>query len=568
MILAIHGGHNASASIVYEKDGSVKCRCVEAERIDRIKMSYGCEYYSGQDFSPEIKEEWIKNHRNSLEPLIFSVMKLENLIPNDISQVVITYSTDLDRLPSWIFQKRIHKVHHHLAHIALSYYTSPFEEALGIVIDGGGDLYTDGIEIQTAWRCVNNKIEPVLQTHLNIPYEMGIGNAYELYSYWLGYGYNGCGTTMALASFDSKRDKECELFSCNEKHDYLINREFVDVEKYLKKIQYVKKGFTAYNSEHESIMRSIPLPSNYKIREKKESSVQEIFIKMAGDIQKATEKAVLNYILYAKGKIRSSNLCLSGGTFLNCQINSILREKIDINNLHVPCAPNDSGLSLGAALYIYFLDKKKCPVDYTPYLGEEIGVPTVDKTIVKYKPENIYKYAAKKISEGKLIAWCQGRAELGPRALGNRSLLADPRNADIPEKINRMLKHRERFRPFAPSILEEHFAEYFEGSLPIQYMLETRKIKKEIEDKIPAVKHIDGTARIQIVREKDAIEYYNLINNFYQLTGIPILLNTSLNRNGEPIVNTADEALNLLKLRMVDELVIGKNAFYLREEQS
>lgn len=570
MILSIHGGHNASIAIVFKREKNVACYSIEAERFDRIKMSCCCERYIGNDFSPKTKSKWVELYKTDFNDLINALLLEAGVRPEEISEVILSQNTALDRLPKWVLEKKISTVTHHLAHAALSYYTSPFDEAVAIVCDGGGEIYEDGIEITTSWVCKENRIVPLLQTRKKDMYSMGIGNAYELYTYWLGYGYNGCGTTMALASFATEEPLDVrEIFHFSQKGDIYLKKEFIDVRKHIEAMGYKKQGTAAYNQEHEQVMRSLPLPKNYKLREYKEASVKPEFIRMANDIQNATEKAVCWYIHHVLKRHSSKYLCLSGGTFLNCNLNTLIREMEEVRDIHVPCAPGDGGLALGGALYKYFESNPKCPVEYSPYIGAKIQtVKHVNGNFHMEKQENIYQYTAQKLTEGNLIGWCQGRAEFGPRALGHRSLVADPRNIDTPNKINKMLKHREPFRPFAPSVLEEHFHECFEGSMPLPYMLETRKVRSTWLGKIPAVCHVDYSARVQIVREQDSPEYAKLLRAFFRLTGVPILVNTSLNRNGEPIVDRADDALAILEKKMIDKLVIGNVVYTIVNENN
>lgn len=558
MILSLHGGHNASAALVRHVSGSLHYRCIEAERLDRIKCSCCCERYSGDNFNSYAKSQWIKYHKRDFEELIGHLLSESGVDEDDINTLVISQYTDVNRIPRWLFKKRIIKIQHHLAHAALSYYTSPFNDALTVVFDGSGEKYNSGFEIQTAWKCSKGSLTPILHTHKPSIYDMGVGNAYELYSYLLGYGYNGCGTTMALASFAKNKPLEIDhIFSFSKRGDIFLNKHFIDVRKHIEKISYIKNGTMAFNRDYENAMRSVSLPEGYRLREKGENSLQDDFIRMAAELQLATEHVVLKYIQYALDFYPTSNLCLSGGLFLNCKINSLLRSLEKIKDIHIPTAPNDSGLALGAALCAYFRHNPPCNVEYTPYSGSMISDPKNTNGLKIFKPGDIFEYTADAIAKGNLVAWCQGKAELGPRALGHRSLLADPRNQHVTKTINDRLKKRELFRPFAPSITEEHFFECFEGSEPLPFMLETRLIKPQWKSIIPAVCHVDGSARVHVVRKKDCILFHKLISCFYQHTGVPVLLNTSLNRNGEPIVNTSDEALTLLKQDMVDIVVIN-----------
>ena len=570
MILSLHGGHNASAALIQQVDNKVHAWCIESERIDRIKMSCGCVRYYGDDFSPKAKSEWIRTKKTDLSMLIDHVLNEANAKYKDIELIVLSQNTEIERIPPEIRHLPVQYVQHHQAHAALAFYTSSFEEAIVVVCDGSGEKLDDGFEIQTAWSCQGTEMRQLLGTYKKSTYNMGIGNAYELYTYWLGYGYNGCGTTMALASFSQSDPIPTQkVFTFHENGDVFLNPQWADVANHVINTGYVKHGTMAYNQEHENMLRAIRLPEGYRLRERSEPSVKPEFIRMAADIQHATEEAVIFYIEKARSCApQHHNLCMSGGTFLNCNINSKIRNLPWVNDIYVPTAPGDGGIALGGALAVYFMSHARCPVEQTAFIGTAIKnvEPTTNDVIRMERPQNIYQVAAQLLAQGKLVGWCQGCAEFGPRALGHRSLLADPTKKEIPEKINNRLKHREPFRPFAPAVLQERYSDYFEGELPIPFMLETRQIRPEMVDVIPAVCHGDHSARVQVVSAMNCPEFYTLLKEFESITGTGVLVNTSLNRNGEPIVDSGEDALVLLRRGMMDALVINDCIYYQRKE--
>ena len=569
MILSLHGGHNASAALVEERDGRVVSWCVESERIDRVKMSCGCERYDGEDFSPQAKSAWIRSHKRDLTFLAEHVLAEAGAGPDQIGQVVLSQNVEPERLPAWLAGKPVCRVPHHQAHAALSYYTSGFSDALVIVCDGSGERLEEGFETQTAWSCEGGQMRQILGTYKRNTYQMGIGNAYELYTYWLGYGYNGCGTTMALASFDRGTPLAADrLFRMSENGDVFLNPDLINVEEHVKRCGYQKQGTMAYNQAHEAMLRSVPLPEGYRLRERGETSVQPAFIRMAGDIQHGTETAVLYYLDCARKKAPHSRVCLSGGTFLNCNLNSRIRALPWVEDIHVPTAPGDGGLALGGALAVYFSDHPLCPVEPTVYIGSRVKPVLLSEgdSLTARRLTDRYETAAELLAQGRLVGWCQGRAEFGPRALGHRSLLADPGRTETPDRINARLKHREAFRPFAPAVLEERFSDCFEGEMPIPFMLETRQVRPAWRERIPAVCHVDGSARVQVVSEKNCPEFYRLLKAFEKRTGLPVLVNTSLNRNGEPIVDSAEDALRILRKGMLDCLIV-EDVYYGRKEE-
>ena len=267
---------------------------------------------------------------------------------------------------------------------------------------------------------------------------------------------------------------------------------------------------------------------------------------VAATIQDLFEKEVLHYINQIDNK--TDNLCLSGGSFLNCNANSKIVKNSKFKKFHHFPACGDDGTSVGSALYVSHhilnIPRHNYEVQDLCYTGKKYESQTPD-----------YEFIAKQLAAGKIIGWFQGRSEFGPRALGNRSILADPRNFHNRELINHVVKNREWFRPFAPVVLEEFYQDWFDFPISSPYMLYTSQVKQP--EKIPAVTHIDGSARFQTINEKTNLHYYNLIKAFGDLTGVPVLLNTSLNGNGQPIVETENEAEEFFKNSNLDLMVIN-----------
>jgi carbamoyltransferase len=262
----------------------------------------------------------------------------------------------------------------------------------------------------------------------------------------------------------------------------------------------------------------------------------------------------------------SHNLVLGGGCGLNSSYNGEITQRTKFKNLHVPSAPSDDGNALGAALLAYYQDhpdaKPKAEF-HTPYLGSKISTKTIENLVafgrlekLRRLPDTIHREAARLLAEGKLVGWVQGAAEFGPRALGNRSILADPRPADMKDKINSLVKFREEFRPFAPSILDEFGEEYFENYQVSPYMERTLKFKESAKKKVPAIVHINATGRLQSVRREWNSRYYDLIKAFYDITGVPMLLNTSFNIMGKPIIHSVEDAIGLFYTTGLDALVL------------
>jgi carbamoyltransferase len=262
----------------------------------------------------------------------------------------------------------------------------------------------------------------------------------------------------------------------------------------------------------------------------------------------------------------SDNLALGGGCGLNSSYNGEITQRTKFKNLHVPSAPSDDGNALGAALLAYYQDHPEAKPQakiHTPYLGSTMSKKTLENLVafgrlekVKHLPETVHQEAARLLAEGKLVGWVQGSAEFGPRALGNRSILADPRPPDMKDKINSLVKFREEFRPFAPSILDEFGEEYFENYQVSPYMERTLKFKESAKKKVPAIVHVNATGRLQSVRREWNPRYYDLIKSFFELTGVPMLLNTSFNIMGKPIIHSVEDAIGLFYTTGLDALIL------------
>lgn len=274
----------------------------------------------------------------------------------------------------------------------------------------------------------------------------------------------------------------------------------------------------------------------------------------------------------------SSNLALAGGCALNSVCNGQLLEQTPFENLHVPSAPADDGTALGAALLAWHEDHPGAELrtaPLTPYLGNSINQAAIERFAhysglpVQHLPgQSIVETTAKHLTEGKIIGWIQGRAEFGPRALGNRSILADPRSPDMMDRINRVVKFREQFRPYAPAILHEHGDAYFEHYQETPYMDRTLRFRSTVRQSVPAVVHVDGTGRLQTVKADWNRLFHQLLESFHSMTGIPVLLNTSFNVMGKPIVHSTEDAFSVFMGSGLDNLVMGEYLFSKPESNS
>ena len=306
---------------------------------------------------------------------------------------------------------------------------------------------------------------------------------------------------------------------------------------------------------------------------KNNQKTEQIHYDVGASAQKVLEDVVLKMANHVHKKTQMKNLCFGGGVALNGVANYNLLKNGPFENIHIPPSPGDGGSAVGCAQYLYYIHKNSKRIietDQAKIIRENVYVgPQFDDeeikhfldsnkiTYQKFDRQSLLQNTAKLISDGKIVGWYQGKMEWGPRSLGNRSILADPREAKMKDTLNEKIKHRESFRPFAPSILEEHTTDYFDIDIPSPYMLMVTSVKQP--DKIPAVTHVDGTGRLQTVSKQANPLYYDLINEFYKITDVPVVINTSMNVMGEPIVNTPEQAYNMIKKTDMDYIVMGNN---------
>jgi carbamoyltransferase len=285
---------------------------------------------------------------------------------------------------------------------------------------------------------------------------------------------------------------------------------------------------------------------------------------IAASVQRITEELIFHILTDLQKKTGLENICIAGGVAQNSVANGKLTRNTPFKNVYIPSAGHDAGISMGAAMYLYnqILDQPRGPAIRTAYTGSRFSNEEIEKLLgarniayKKYPDEELYEIVADRLIDAGVVGWFNGRAEFGPRALGARSILADPRRSDAKDLLNSKIKRRESFRPFAPSILKEYVGEYFEITDEVPFMEKVFPIRKEKQGLIPAVTHVDGTGRLQSVDKAVTPRYYQLIETFRKKTGVPILLNTSFNEN-EPIVNSPEQALECFLRTNMDMLVL------------
>ncbi len=474
---------------------------------------------------------------------------------------------------------------HHISHAASSFYPSNFKESSILTIDGVGEWCTASI-----CKGENKKIEIIKELHF--PHSVGL--LYSAFTYYLGFRVNsGEYKLMGLAPYGIENSDETNLFIDK------IKSEIVDIKE---------DGSIFLNQKYFKYTYGLRMIKEKKFKEifglntrKEEEEITQIHCNIALAIQKVTEEIVINMVKETKKLTNSKNLCLSGGVALNCVANGKIEELGLFEKIYIQPASGDAGGSLGAALsinHMYFGNDRYYSKEYDLMKGAYLGPYFSDKEILitnkKYKAvyenvesfEELSEIVAKLISEGNVIGWFQGRSEFGPRALGNRSILADPRNPEMQKKLNLKIKYREGFRPFAPSVLEEDYKEFFNGKTISPYMLLVKKIKEKIKLKIPegywdlnywdklytnrsklqSITHVDFSARIQTVSKNTNPRFWNLINEFKKITGVGVLVNTSFNVRGEPIVNSPEDAFKCFLNTEMDYLVI-ENFLYKKKNQ-
>jgi carbamoyltransferase len=464
--------------------------------------------------------------------------------------------------------KKIYFSDHHLSHAASAFFPSPFEEAIVLTADGVGEWATTTVAIGKS-----NNLE--IKKEIHFPHSLGL--IYSAFTYYAGFKVNsGEYKLMGLAPYGMPiyEDKiKDNLINIKEDGSFHLDQSYFNYAT----------GLTMTNKKFDNLF-------GQKVRNPKHEKLTQFHMDIAASIQKVTEDIMIKIVKSLKKEFNISNLCLAGGVALNCVANGkILKSKI-FDNIWVQPAAGDAGGSLGAALALWHIEQNNPrKVNHNDsmqgsYLGPEYSQKEIEEQLdnagAKYeifKDEELLDKTAGALSKEEAIGWFQGRMEFGPRALGGRSILADPRSEKMQKNLNLKVKYRESFRPFAPSILKEDLSEWFNINVDSPYMLivsniNNDKIIKMTEDQknlfginklnvkrseIPAVTHVDYSARIQTVHKETNEKYFRLIEKFKEKTNCPILVNTSFNVRGEPIVNTPLDAFNCFMGTDLDKLVIG-----------
>lgn len=449
-------------------------------------------------------------------------------------------------------RKKIHNVEHHRSHLASAFFASPFEEAALLSIDGSGDFTTTMIGIGRG-----NKIE-VLDS-VDFPHSVGI--FYTALTQWLGFPHYGDEyKVMGLAPYGEAKyvDQLRELIQFTDDGLFKLNLSY---------FRNPTKGIITYGDDHIPVVATLftdQFETKLGKARGKGEELTQFHKDMAASVQRFTEELIFHILTSLQKRTGLKNVCIAGGVAQNSVANGKITRNTPFTNVYIPSAGHDAGISMGAALYVYNqkLQQPRQPAIWSAYTGshfnnEEIETYLQSRNIAykKLPDSELYNYVADRLVNAGVVGWFSGRSEFGPRALGGRSILADPRRSDAKDLLNAKIKRRESFRPFAPSILKEYIEEYFTVSDVVPFMEKVFPIKEEKKATIPAVTHVDGTGRLQSVDRSVSPRYYALIDAFRSKTGVPILLNTSFNEN-EPIVNSPAEALDCFLRTQMDMLVM------------
>ncbi len=451
---------------------------------------------------------------------------------------------------------------HHLSHAYSTFMTSEFDESLIMVLDNEGNIiedygneafYDNELEKMSYYIGRGNEIE-FLERDIVEPGEIGVGEAYRFITHYVGFpSYVYAGKTMGLAPYGTDRFKDVKLLSFE---DGMIKCHFK--QNYHKPTDEVKRYF------EEEYNIKLPDPRTPI------DDFDQVYKDLAFQIQKQLEEVVIAKVKHLVKKTGIKKLCIAGGVALNSVMNGKILRETDIEAIHIVPAAGDTGQCLGNALYAYHVEgvSNERIVLRNAYLGkqytdreitdevEQISKNRDDLAVSHFNDfEELAKVAAEKLQNNEILANFQGRSEFGPRALGNRSILMNPCYAENKDILNARVKFREAFRPFAPSVLEEKYNDYFEMEKGDRFMLVVDNVK--IKTLIPAVTHVDGTARVQSVVKSENPRYHTLISKFEDISGVAVVLNTSFNIAGEPIVETPLEAINVFLSTNIDSLIIG-----------
>jgi carbamoyltransferase len=562
---AFHG--DASAAVL--QDGQLVA-ALEEERLNRIKHWAGLPVLAAKACLKEVQPDHIAISRDPKAHLTDKLLRAAlrphrwlNLSSRAANSVRIAQVGEVLATEGIVprAMRRVHFVEHHRAHLASAFFASPFEEAAVISIDGFGDFSS------VMWGVgKGNQIE--VRGSVSFPHSLGI--FYTAFTQFLGFPkYGDEYKMMGLSAYGEPRyAKQVRRVVRTDKDQCRLNLDY---------FTHHSKGVDMTWNGGEPTLGAVfshRMAEEFGDPRVPRSEIRQRDKDLAASVQLVLQEnyfALLNFVQKQTG---AAAVCLAGGVALNCVANGMIFERTNFRDVYVQPAAHDAGTSIGAALYVQHQELKlpRCFEMRHVYYGPDYSYGDVLRDLEaagckyhKLAEEDLIDRTVEAIAQGKIVGWFQGRMEFGPRALGNRSILADPRRKDMKEILNSRIKYREPFRPFCPSILAERVGEYFETGYPSPFMVMAYKIKPEQRERIPAVTHGDGTGRLQTVEREVNLRYWNLIHKFEEVTGVPVLLNTSFNEN-EPIVQTPAQAIDCFLRTRMDVLSIG--GFVLHKEEN
>jgi len=587
--------HDSAATLII--DGEIIAAAQE-ERFTRIKHDPSYPFNA-----VKFVLNYSKLNLNEIDQVIFfekPFLKFERLLETYVAFAPRGFKSFCKAMPIWLREKLFQKKmlfnelkkndpnfdnedkiffsDHHLSHAASAFFPSPFNEAIVLTADGVGEWATTTVAIGQ-----DNKLD--IKKEIHFPHSLGL--LYSAFTYYIGFKVNsGEYKLMGLAPYGKPIYENKilnNLIDVKDDGSFWLDQEFFNYAT----------GLTMTNKKFHDLF-------GFKQRDPNKDKLTQFHMDIAASIQKVTEDIMIKMAKSLRKEFNISNLCLAGGVALNCVANGkILKEKI-FDNIWVQPAAGDAGGSLGAALALWHIEQNQPRVINLndnmkgSYLGPEFTQKEIENDLNKIgakfdklSESEIIEKTAYSLSIGEAIGWFQGRMEFGPRALGARSILGDPRSPQMQKTLNLKVKYRESFRPFAPSVLAEDVSDWFNMNVDSPYMLMVAKIKDEKvikmnqeeeklfgidklnikKSEIPAVTHVDYTARIQTVHKETNEKYYKLIKKFKEITNCPIIVNTSFNVRGEPIVSTPENAFNCFMGTELDKLVIG-NCYLDKDNQN
>ncbi len=528
IVIGVNTGHDGGAAIVV--NGKLKY-AISEERLNRKRYSSG----------------YLNSFFYCLNAAKINIGEVTKIVFSSYGKPLPSgYMGELKALG--IEPNKFLNVDHHLSHAYSVYFLSPFNDSLVVILDGEGNNNTT----ESYYIAEGQKLTKIGGNNRRRATARGIGRTYEAFTNFIGWTDQDAGKTMGLAPYGRPSNINSSLYKMHK----------TKIESNLKE----KYELGAVNYQ---LKEGLDFGSPYSLG--KSTSGKRV----ASFIQEQTEIAVLKLIKELVKKTGKRNLCLAGGVALNSSINAKLIQNKIVDEIFILPAASDRGQPIGNALYGHQVISGHIPkqVLKSDYLGRSYSEKEIlqalsrdpfanvakiipRKKLLFKKEKNIAKIAAKILADGKILGWFQGGSEFGPRSLGHRSILCDPRNPKMKQILNKRVKHRETFRPFAPSCMLEHMKDYFNFPVPSPFMLYVIPIKKTARKKIPSVTHVDGTGRLQTTTAEDNDIFHNLIKEFYALTTIPVILNTSFNDN-EPIVETPADAVSTFLKTDIDYLAIG-----------